>query len=61
MQADVRRATFARIGRSYPRVHPQSEAPERAPRARLQLRLTIAGGLIALISAVGLAGWLVLR
>ena len=61
MQANLRRATVARIGRSYPRVRPQPESTDRAPSGRLPLRFTIAGGLVALVSAVGLAGWLIFR
>ena len=54
-------STFARIGRSYPRPHPQAADGTGAPRARLHWRFTIAGGVIALASALALAGWLIFR
>jgi hypothetical protein len=53
--------SVARIGRSYPRPHPQAADGTGAPRARLRWRFTIAGGVIALASALALAGWLIFR
>ena len=52
-------STFARIGRSYPRVQPQPAPVEHAPRGR-HLHLKVTGGLVALVSAIAIA-WLVLR
>ena len=52
-------STFARIGRSYPRVQAQPVEVARPPKARLHLKIT--GGAIALLSALAVAGWLILR
>ena len=52
-------STFARIGRSYPRVQPQPVEVATPPKARLHLKIT--GGLVVLVSALAFAGWLVLR
>ena len=53
-------STFARIGRSYPRMQPQPAEVARPPRSpRLHLKIT--GGLVALASALAIAGWLILR
>jgi hypothetical protein len=55
-------STFARIGRSYPRLQPEPEVPGRAPRTRPALRFTIAaGGVIVLVSTVGWIGWMLAR
>jgi hypothetical protein len=53
-------STFARIGRSYPRVQPQPVEVARPPRVR-SLHLKITGGLVVLVSALAVAGWLILR
>ncbi len=53
-------STFARIGRTYPRLQPQPVEVARPPRAR-RLHLKITGGLVALASALAVAGWLILR
>ena len=53
-------STFARIGRSYPRAQPQPVQLTHAPSGR-RLRLKITGGLVVLVSALAVAGWLVLR
>jgi hypothetical protein len=47
---------FARIGRSYPRPAPQAGQP--AMRSRRRYRV---GALIALLSALGVIGWLLAR
>ena len=52
-------STFARIGRSDPRVQSQPVDVARPPKARLHLKIT--GGLVVLVSALAVAGWLVLR
>ena len=52
-------STFARIGRSYPRVQVQPGEVAQPPRARLHLKIT--GGLVVLVSALTVAGWLFLR
>jgi len=52
-------STFARIGRSYPRVQPQPVDVARPPRARLHLKVT--GVVVLLVSALAVAGWLALR
>jgi len=51
-------STFARIGRSYPRVPPQPVEVARPPKGRLHLKLT--GALAVLVSALA-AAWLWLR
>ncbi len=51
----------ARIGRSYPRPLPQVADAAGAPRARLHWRFTVTGGVLALASALALAGWLIFR
>jgi hypothetical protein len=48
-----------RIGKTYPRTPAQQEA--RATPARRRLRYGVIGGLIALLSALGVAGWLIFR
>jgi hypothetical protein len=49
----------ARIGRSYPRLQPETEADVH-PR-RLARRYRIMAGLLALMSALGLVGWLLAK
>ena len=53
-------STFARIGRSYPRAQPQPAQAAHAPSER-RLHLKITGGLVVLVSALAVAGWLYLR
>jgi hypothetical protein len=53
-------STFARIGRSYPRAQPQPVQVAHAPGGR-RLHLKITGGLVVLVSALSVAGWLFLR
>ena len=48
---------FARIGRTYPRPAPQAQEAE--PRSMRRYRVT--GALIAVLSALGLIGWLLAR
>jgi hypothetical protein len=50
---------FARIGRTYPRLDPDVDEPRRAPRIPRRYRIT--GGLIAVLSALGLLGWFLAR
>ena len=52
---------MGKIGRSYPRLQPEPVTAAREPRARLALRFTIAGGVIALVGTVGWIGWLLAR
>jgi len=60
MNGDSRNSTFARIGRSYPR--PAGREAVDAPLSRGGLgRYGVAGALIALLSALGLIGWLLAR
>jgi hypothetical protein len=48
-----------RIGKTYPREQPAPQPrPERTSRAR---RIGAIGGLIALLSAFGVLGWLIFR
>jgi hypothetical protein len=48
-----------RIGKSYPRMQPPLQSRDQpAPRAR---RYGALGGLIALLSALGVVGWLLFR
>ena len=47
---------FARIGRSYPRPAPESQQPPMRSTRRYRV-----GALIALLSALGLIGWLLVR
>jgi len=54
----IRPSTVARIGRSYPRRQPEAEAAH--PR-RLARRYRVMAGLLALISALGLVGWLLAK
>ena len=51
----------ARIGRSYPNPRLQAVDAEGAPQSPLRWRLTIAGGAIALASALAFGGWLLFR
>jgi len=53
-------STFARIGRSYPRMQPQPAQAANAPHGR-RLHLKITSGLVVLVSALAVAGWLYLR
>jgi len=53
-------STFARIGRSYPRVPPQAVQVAHAPRGP-GLHLKITGGLVVLVSALAFGGWLLFR
>jgi hypothetical protein len=48
-----------RIGKSYPRA--QREQPAQAAPARRGLRFGVIGALIAVLSALGVAGWLIFR
>ena len=57
MEGNTRNSTFARIGRSYPRPLNTTEAP----RSRNLRRYRVTGALIALLSALGLIGWLLAR
>jgi hypothetical protein len=57
MQGNTRNSTFARIGRSYPRPLGTTEAP----RSRNLRRYRVTGALIAVLSALGLIGWLLAR
>jgi hypothetical protein len=59
MAHELRTSTFARIGRSYPR--PLPELPAVAARSwmrRIPAHLHVTGGVIALLAALGLVGWL---
>ena len=47
-----------RIGKSYPRTQPAQPQPAARPRSR---RYGVLGGLIALLSALGVLGWLIFR
>ncbi len=61
MQSDSRTATYARIGRSYPRPaasRPLQEGDEGGRRAR---RYGVAGAVIALLATIGLFGWLLAK
>lgn len=58
MQGDSRNSTFARIGRSYPRGAANSDANATARSSAGFGRYRIAGALIAVLSALGLIGWL---
>ncbi|HUQ76213.1 MAG TPA: hypothetical protein VM183_15920 [Burkholderiales bacterium] len=49
---------FARIGRTYPRPIPESKPPSGG---RIARRYRITGALIAVLSALGLIGWLLGR
>jgi hypothetical protein len=49
-----------RIGKTYPRVA-ANEAPLAAPAPRRGLRYRVIGWLLALFSALGVAGWLIFR
>ena len=51
-------ASVARVGRSYPRLQPEAEAAR--PRGMLRSYRIIAG-LIGVLSALGLIGWLLAR
>lgn len=57
MQSTVRPSSVARIGRSYPR--PYHEAVEAEPSSLG--RFQVAGGLVALLLALGLIGWFLAR
>ena len=57
MPSDFRTSTVARIGRSYPRLHPE---PEDAGHSSIR-GYQVAGALIALLSALGLLGWFLAR
>ena len=57
MANDFRASSVARIGRSYPRLHPE---PEDAGHASIR-GYQVAGALIALLSALGLLGWFLAR
>ena len=57
MPSDFRTSTVARIGRSYPRLHPEAEDAEHSSIRGYQ----VAGALIALLSALGLIGWYLAR
>ena len=58
MQRDSRTSTFARIGRTYPRPLPARDEPAKP---RLPRRYRVTGALIAVLSALGLIGWLLAR
>lgn len=58
MQRDSRTSTFARIGRSYPRPLPAGGKPAKRGLPR---RYRVTGALIAVLSALGLIGWLLAR
>lgn len=58
MEGNTRNSTFARIGRSYPRPAPDNTP---APRRRGLGRYRVTGAVIALLSALGLIGWLLAR
>lgn len=51
-------ASVARVGRTYPRTTPETQPalPRRLPR-----RYRVMAGLLALMSALGLIGWLLAR
>ena len=53
MPSDFRTSTVARIGRSYPRLRPETEDAGHSSIRGYQ----VAGALIALLSALGLLGW----
>ena len=50
--------TYARVGRSYPRLPPDVED---APRRRLRGSYGVVAGLVAVMSALGVIGWLLVR
>jgi len=54
----TRSSTVARIGRSYPRLQPETEA---AHRRGLSRRYGVMAGLAAVTSALALIGWLLAR
>jgi hypothetical protein len=53
------RNSVARIGRTYPRMQPDADAASRPERHRRRYRMM--AGLLAVLSAVGLIGWLFAR
>ena len=57
MSNEMRHSTFARIGRSYPRLGVTPEAAEQPATSGYK----VAGALIALLSALGLIGWFLAR
>jgi hypothetical protein len=61
MQSDSRTATFARIGRSYPRLPAQDEAGRALGGARASRRYWIVAGVVGLVAGLGLLGWLIGR
>jgi cytochrome b561 len=59
MEERMRNATFARIGRSYPRAgRAQEPAAPPPPARRLAARYGALAGMVALILALALIGWL---
>jgi ferric-dicitrate binding protein FerR (iron transport regulator) len=60
MQSDFRQSTVARIGRTYPRL--AAPSADASPSARWRRRYGItAAAIVALLSALGLIGWLLGR
>jgi hypothetical protein len=61
MGRDSRTETFARVGRSYPRIV-LDPAPQPAPAlSRLGGRYAVTLGVLAFLGALGLLGWLLAR
>ena len=57
MQSTSRSSGVARIGRSYARPYPEATEAEPSSIGRFQ----VAGGLVALVLALGLVGWFLAR
>ena len=61
MRHDSRTETFARVGRSYPRIV-LDPAPEQEPSsASGAARYLLGAGLVGLLAALGLIGWFLAR
>ena len=62
MRHDSRTETFARVGRSYPRiVLDPAPAPAPSSFSRLAGRFAVGAGLVGLVAALGLIGWFLAR
>jgi hypothetical protein len=61
MQGDSRTATFARIGRSYPRLPGSGEAGRPLAGARVSRRYWIGAGVVVLGTGLALLAWLLGR
>jgi hypothetical protein len=61
MRHDSRTETFARVGRSYPRIVLDPAPEPAASVSRLAGRYAVAAGLIGLLAALGLIGWYLAR